>query len=210
MNGKEGIFLDYREYKSLRKRKHRQDQKEQDIAKKKFLRFTSQVLLSAILLLATLIVIKIDIKTKDVIYKEVYEKSFQFAVVNDLYQTYFGHVFPIKKAEKVTAVFNERMTYEEASIYKDGVKLKVAPSYLVPFLESGIVVFMGEKEGYGNTIIVQQVNGMDVWYGNVVLKDIKMYDYVEKGSLLGECNSDTLYMVFQKEGSFLDYKDYLS
>jgi len=210
MNGKEGIFLGYTEYKSLKKRKNKKDKKEQDQAKIKILRFTSQILISAIILLSTLIVMKIDVKTKDVIYKEVYEKSFQFAVVNDLYQKYFGNIFPIKQIEKVQAVFNEQITYEEASIYKDGVKLNVSPSYLVPFLESGIVVYMGEKEGYGNTVIIQQVNGIDVWYGNVTLKDIKMYDYVEKGSLLGECNSDTLYMVFQKEGSFLNYKDYLS
>ena len=33
--------------------------------------------------------------------------------------------------------------------------------------------------------------------------------YVEEGSLLGESVSDYIYLVFQKEGKFLDYKEYL-
>ena len=43
-------------------------------------------------------------------------------------------------------VFNEKLTYEKANVYKDGVELKVDSNYLVPNLESGIVVFMGDKE----------------------------------------------------------------
>ena len=72
-----------------------------------------------------------------------------------------------------------------------------------------IVVFIGEKEHYGNTIIVQQIDGIDTWYGNVYIGDIKIYDYVQKGNLLGEVLDDKLYLVFQKEGKYLNYKDYI-
>ena len=30
---------------------------------------------------------------------------------------------------------------------------------MVPVLESGIVIFMGEKAGYGNTVVIEQVDG---------------------------------------------------
>ena len=36
-----------------------------------------------------------------------------------------------------------------------------------------------------------------------------MYDYVSKGSFIGEVNGDNLYLVFQKDGKFLDYKKYV-
>ena len=36
-----------------------------------------------------------------------------------------------------------------------------------------------------------------------------MYDYIEKGKLLGEVKGKELYMVFQKEGKYLNYKEYL-
>ncbi len=46
--------------------------------------------------------------------------------------------------------------------------------------ESGIVVYIGEKENYKQTVIVQQMNGVDVWYGNIKQANVKLYDYVEK------------------------------
>ena len=105
--------------------------------------------------------------------------------------------------------FSEKLKYDKASIYKDGVKLTVSKNYMVPYLESGIVVFIGEKEGYGNTVIVEQVNGIAVWYCDVNSSNVKMYDYVEKGNLLGEVNTNKLYLVFQKEDKYLDYTKYI-
>ena len=106
-------------------------------------------------------------------------------------------------------MFNEKLDYEKANIYKDGVELTVSNNYLVPNLESGIVVFVGDKEGYGRTVIIEQINGVDVWYSNIKEKDIKLYDYVEKGKLIGEVANNKLYMVFQKEGKYLNYKEYI-
>ena len=57
--------------------------------------------------------------------------------------------------------------YKDASIYKKGVKLNVDDNYLVPIIESGIVVFIGNKDDYGKTVIIEQVDGVNVWYGNI-------------------------------------------
>ncbi len=93
-------------------------------------------------------------------------------------------------------------------MYEDGVKLTVESNYLVKSLDSGIVVFIGDKDKYGKTVIIQQMNGVDVFYGNVT-SSVNMYDYVEKGSLIGETIDTNLYLAFQKEGSFVDYKEYI-
>ena len=106
-------------------------------------------------------------------------------------------------------VFSEKLIYESANLYKDGVALKVTPHYLIPILENGIVIYIGEKEGYGNTIVIQQENGIEVWYSNVLTSNIEMYDYVSSGSFVGEVNGDTLYLLFQKDGKYLDYKEYI-
>ena len=42
----------------------------------------------------------------------------------------------------------------------------------------------------------------------IVLVDYKT-DYVEKGKLLGEAQDEKLYLVFQKDGSYLNYKEYI-
>lgn len=148
---------------------------------------------------------------KDNFYRRVYNESFSFAKINNLYEKYFGSPLPFKDVfkSKTSTVFNEKLKYDNNEKYKEGVKLTVSKDYLVPILESGMVVFVGEKEGYGNTVIIQQMDGVDVWYGNVNNLNITLYDYVEKGSLLGEASSESLYLVFKKEGKILDYKKYI-
>jgi len=172
-------------------------------------KFITKVLICLIMFVSLLIAFKLKPEIKDTVYQLVYEKNFSFAYVNNLYKKYFGSVLPFENIIPTEEVFNEKLVYEEASLYKNGAFLKVSDNYLVPVLESGIVVFIGEKEDYGNTIIVQQTNGIDVWYGNVNSSNVKIYDYVEKGSLLGEINDNKLYLLFQKEGAFLNYKEYL-
>ena len=105
-------------------------------------------------------------------------------------------------------VFNEQLTYKEIEEYKDGVKLKL-DSKIVPINESGIVVYIGEKEGYGNTIIVQRVDGIDEWYGGIVNENVKLYDYVKKGSILGEVE-DYLYLIYKKDGNILNYEEFIN
>ena len=80
---------------------------------------------------------------------------------------------------------------------------------MVPALESGIIIFIGEKENYGETIIIEQTNGIDVFYSNITKNNFKLYDYVEKGTYLGETKDDKLYLIFQKNGEVLNYKDYI-
>lgn len=180
----------------------------QERLKKGLIRLGNQVLLATLLLLGVLIAVKSNQKAKEFIYRNVYQKNLKFAEVSTWYNKHFGKILPIKNTTE--SVFKEDLVYQSANLYKDGVELKVAKQYMVPVLESGIIVFIGEKEGYGQTIIVQQVNGVDVWYGNVSTLELSLYDYVEKGTLLGESKEDKLYLVFQKDGKFVDYKEYLT
>ena len=164
-----------------------------------------------ILFLIGLIVMKVDKNNGKIIHNFLYEHNFNFATANKIYQKYFGKILPIDKIipEGTTPVFTENIKYKEASIYKEGVKLTVDKEYLIPILESGVVIFIGDKEEYGKTIIIQQVNGIDVWYSNIDNISVNLYDYVTKGEFLAQAKDTTLYLVFQKQGVFLDYKDHI-
>jgi len=197
------------ESKFYNKKNNIKDNKNSNKNNKFLYRCITKVLICLILFVSFLIVIKVNPNLKEGIYKVIYEDHFSFSYVNNLYKKYFGNVLPFENIAPTEEVFNEKITYNEVSLYKDGAQLDVASNYLVPVIESGIVVFIGEKENYGNTVIVQQINGVDVWYGNVEITDIKIYDYIEKGTLLGEVTGNKLYLVFQKEGKYLDYKEYL-
>ena len=164
----------------------------------------TKVLLTIIVTLILLISFKTNSDFKALFNKYVYNTSLPFTDFKELYDTYFLG----KEESKSNEVFEEKLSYSDDSLYEDGVKLTVSKNYLVPALDSGIVVFIGDKDKYGKTVIVQQVNGVDVFYGNINT-NVNMYDYIEKGSLIGESIDTTLYLAFQKEGKFANYKEYL-
>lgn len=170
--------------------------------------FISKLLITIILTLITLILLKSNNKFKTFFYNKVYDNNISFATINKWYENHFGSSIPFKElVEKDTkAVFNNKLEYSKKEKYLDGVKLSVDKNYLVPILESGMVVYIGKKEEYGNTVIVQQVNGVDVWYGNINNPNVKLYDYVEKGKLLGDVKNNNLYLVFKKDGKVLSYE----
>lgn len=180
------------------------------VLKKSVRKFISKLFMLIIIFLITLICIKNNTDFKNSVIKYVYEDSFKFTKLKSIYEKYFGKYLSVDKViPEEKKVFNEKLSYNKDNTYKDGVLLNVDKNYMVPTLESGIVVFMGEKEGYGNTVIIEQIDGVDVWYSNIKTSNIKMYDYIEKGSLLGEVNDNKLYMVFQKDGTYLNYKEYI-
>ena len=180
------------------------------VLKKSVRNFCTRLLLTVIIFLVGMIAVKSDYNIKNVILEEVYNKNFKFTKIKNLYQKYFGDILSVDQlALEEQSVFQETLSYKNANTYLDGVKLEVSENYMVPVLESGIVIFLGEKEGYGNTVVIEQVDGVDVYYSNITTDGVELYDYVEKGSLLGEVEDKKLYLVFQKDGKYLNYKDYI-
>ena len=172
-------------------------------------KYINRILFLIVLFLINLIIMKKSTTYKDFIYNKVYNNNFSFAKIKEFYNKYLGGVDSLNKVVKnTTPVFNETLTYKSKSKYLDGVKLEVSTNYLVPIIKEGLVVFLGEKEGYGNVIIIQGVDDINIWYGNMSNTSVKLYDYVEKGSLLGEVSNNTLYLVYEKDGKFLDIEEY--
>ena len=169
-----------------------------------------RILITIIVTLILLIGFKMNNNFKKTFYHYVYEENFPFSVVKNFLQEKFGTSLTFDKIVTDEEVFNEKLSYKDKSLYHDGVKLTVSSEYMIPSLESGIVVYIGEKENYKQVVIVQQMNGVDVWYGNIKQANVKLYDYVEKGSLIGQVDNKTLYLAFQKEGKFVDYQSYLA
>lgn len=163
-----------------------------------------------VLFLILAIISKMNPTYKDLIVTNVYEKNISFAKIKKIYNKYLGGITPLDKAvEKEITVFNEELDYENASIYHDGVKLEVNNNYLVPVQAEGMIIYIGEKENYGNVVIIEGLDGVDIWYGNMETLAYKLYDYVEKNAYLGTTQGNTLYLAYQKDGQFLDYKEYL-
>ncbi len=192
------------EYKSVNKYLLKNKTKKNNF----FSKLLIKLMICIVLFLSVLIILK-KVDKDNKVYNFI-TSNISFAKINNYFKKTFGDIIPFENIvkEEITPVFSENLTYEDESIYKDGVKLSVGSNYLVPILESGIVVFKGEKEDYGNTIIIEQIDGIDVLYGNLDSISIDIYDYVNKGEFLGEVNND-LYLTFSKDGKYLDYKEYI-
>lgn len=205
-------MIDTSKYLDKINNRNNKDNKNKELkGKNKLKSFINKLLIVIILFLINLIAMKSSTTYKDFIYDKIYNNNFSFTKVKDFYNKYLGGVESLDGiVNNTTPVFNETLTYNNESIYYDGVKLEVSSSYLVPVIKEGLVVFIGEKENYGNVIIVQGMDGVDIWYGNMANTSVKLYDYVEKGTLLGEVSNNTLYLVYSKDNKFLDYKEYLN
>ena len=170
--------------------------------------FILKALIVAVITLVLLIVMKTNVKFKTMYYKYVYDTSITFTKFNNLYNKYFKDLNINKINNSTKTVSDEKLSYSKVTKYKDGAKLLVSNHYTVPSMESGIVVFIGDKEDYGKVIIIQQINGIDLLYGNIDNVNYKLYDYVKKGDILGSANK-YLYLVYKKDGKVLDYEKYL-
>lgn len=181
--------------------------KEKIVLKRNVKIMLSKFLLSVIVFLIALICIKKDISLKEFIKENVFEKSIKFSSNQKLYDKYFESYLSVeRKNSDEKAVFSEKINYLSFENYENGVKLTVEDNYLVPVLESGVIVYIGEKEKLGNTVIVEQVDGIETIYSNVNSTNYKLYDYVEKGDLIGETLNKKLILQFQKNGEYLDYQ----
>jgi len=166
-----------------------------------------RVLISIILFLSISIFVNYSNNNLLLFKNNVYDKSIKFNKISNWYKKYFGDIVKKPNPETVVSV-NKEIGYTDYNAYKDGVKLNDV-SVVYPF-KSGIVVFMGEKEDYGNTIIIQGMDGIDYWYGNVEDVSVKLYDYVESDNIIANAKDGILYLLFMKDGKILDYEGYLN
>ena len=110
-------------------------------------------------------------------YKYVYDTNITFTKFNNLYNKYFKdlNIKDIVNKDKTKTVSGEKISYSKQDKYKDGVKLTVSNNYSVPIIESGIIVYIGNKDDYNNSVIVQQINGIDLLYGNIENTNYRKY-----------------------------------
>lgn len=139
-------------------------------------------------------------KFRSFITNKVLNSTIDFSVFNKLLNK-TTNVF--KNEEETKPVLKE---INESIKYKDGVKYLIKENENIYLKSSGIVTYIGEKEGYNNTIIIQQSNGYYAWYGNIEKPSIKLYDYVESGEVIGT-SSDEYYYVLYKDDKPVDIND---
>lgn len=165
----------------------------------------SRILLAIIFFLISVIYTNYSDKNL-LLYKEyVLTESMPFVKIKSWYEDIFGEVLPHDNTQMVGT--SDELLISHIENYHDGEALSINTNLLNAF-SSGVVVFLGEKENYGNTIIIQGIDGYDIWYGNLDNISVKLYDYIEKDTLLGEVKDKKLYLVIKKNNEYIKYEEY--
>lgn len=175
----------------------------------RIIKFINKTLTAVFLGLVLLIIMEYSPKFKNYMQNEVLNKNLSFGFLGNLYDKYFGKVLPAD-SDNIVSVFNEKLVYKNKEKYRDGYKLEVNKNYLVPVIEGGVVVFIGEKDDIGNVITIEGEKGSTITYGNIKNSDVKLYEYINKGKYLGEVSDESLYIEVLRNGEYLDIETYLS
>ncbi len=169
-------------------------------------RLFSKILLCIILILSCLIYTNCSDKNRTLFKDNVINKNIRLTKYRKKYEKLFGNFLP-KKEEQIKQVFKEDQNSKKIENYLDGTKITYEGKSNVAAIQSGIVVYIGNKEDLGNTIIIQGVDDVDIWYSNINNVGLKLYDYIEKDKIIGEVEN-TLYLNIIKDKKHLKYEEY--
>ena len=130
---------------------------------------------------------------RNFLIEDVLTKSMDFSKINNLISN-FTEIF--NHEETTEMVIKEEKKSSEK--YLDGIKYFVPENEPVILNKSGIVTFIGDKEGYNHTVIVQQSDGYYAWYGNIK-ETVKLYDYIESGNIIGRASGEYYYVLYKDD-----------
>lgn len=168
----------------------------------------TRTLLSVILVLLCAIFTNLSDKNLLTFKNYFFNETLAFTQINNLYTKYFGSIIPENVSPALPVSLNDK-NYK--TIEKEGNAFHISlTGNTYNFLESGVVVFLGEKEGLGKTMIIQGIDGVDIWYSNLSNLNATMYDYVEKNSLVGEFNDQKAVLTFMENGEYISYEKYIT
>lgn len=145
---------------------------------------------------------------KNTLYNNIYNSYLNIAGIKKIYNNTIGDIIPFQNIIKEEKVFNEKNEYKTINKFNNGVSIELNNNY-VSSIDSGIVIFIGEKNDFNKTIIIENSDGVEEWFGNLDDINVNLYDYVKKGTILGSAKKNKLYLEFKKGDTYFDYKEFL-
>lgn len=158
--------------------------------------------------------------------REVMTRDFNFSGVADWYEARFGSLptlLPSLTAPKAVPAVTE----SEASVWKLPATWKVVKAFdpqsakvvlttgnqeQIKIGETGWVAFVGEKPGFGTTVVVRLTKGREVWFGNLDSIKVTKDEVLQAGQVVGTARavdgiSRHLYLGLKSQEQFVNPLD---
>lgn len=157
---------------------------------------------------------------KDILY-EVLTRSYNFTAMANWYEEKFGALPAILPsigplADEAQPVLqqgkNSLLKGPATGVLKvmdppeKGVYIQ-SMDFHVKAIDNGKVIFVGEKEGMGKTVVIQHSKGLESWYAGFDTYSVSLNDWVEVQQTLGkasETSDQGIYFAIKKDGKFVD------
>ncbi|CAG9619493.1 M23 family metallopeptidase [Sutcliffiella rhizosphaerae] len=147
------------------------------------------------------------------------EESFQFTAFSNWYEGKFGKslaLLPLPPNNKKPLADEELVIPASGKVFESfeangqGVMVETVAYSKVEAMKSGRVTFVGKKPDIGKTVIVQHADATYSWYGQLENVDVKLYDFIETGDVIGQTtiledgSKGMFYFAIQKDNEFID------
>ena len=154
---------------------------------------------------------------------EVFDRSYDFEAMSAWYEQKFGAVPTLLPA--VGGLGNEAKPVLQSqgllltapssgkvvqAFAEQGSGVFFAPgTAAIRAVDQGWVTFAGQKEGFGNTVIIQHAKGMETWYAGLGSVKVKQNDWIEVQKEIGQAaaadgKTKPVYFAVKKNGQFID------
>lgn len=162
----------------------------------------------AFLSLIILLLISFALKNNyfyDEIYNMIYSSNIDFSYVKSKTKLLMGNI--LRRQEKF--VSSNKLIYKNIEKINNSYKLYTDANYVINNINPGVVIFIGNKETLGYTVIVEGDNGIDYWYSNIENISVNLYDYIDSSAIIGSTISDYLILTLTKDSEYLSYEEYI-
>ncbi|WAA10248.1 M23 family metallopeptidase [Fervidibacillus albus] len=183
--------------------------------------FLLKILISAILVFIVAFLYKLPFHQLEPIKNTVsyiMERDFQFAKAVDWYEKNFGDplaLFPNvgedeDNSEGEYALPANGVILETFYSDDQGVTFQTNKNVQVTAVQDGIVIFAGEKEEMGKTVVIQHPDTTETWYGKLGDIYVRTYDSIKTGDAIGIVSSSQtketgeFYFAVKKDEIFID------
>lgn len=187
--------------------------------------FLVKLLLSLFLLSFTFLIYKTELpftaQAKDFI-GQVMTREYNFQGTMALIEKYIGHpsilpTFETQMKGSPQPVWNQVSSPKKyvlpvegiisAPFFLDGrgIQIEAAQGSEIKAVDQGWVVYVGPKEGLGQTVIVRHEDQLQTWYSSVEDIQVAEEDWVQPGQVIGKAKEgNTVYFSMEMNGQFID------
>lgn len=195
---------------------------------KKRARFLTQTVFAGLLFLFTYIVFQGESSTArgtQAFITEVMERDFNFEGVAEWYEANLGDIPAIiptfSRNNKIPTIREHQLRAEEWSSPVQGrvmERYREDHPYLTLHVDEpgvkasaeGLVIYAGEKEGWGTCVVLRHPGNVETWYGPLTGVRVSQSDWVQARDFLGEAAGDrqgTVRFGVKRDGQFIDPVD---